>query len=116
MYLGFLHGIRYGRKSLALDLVEEFRQPVIDRMALKLFNKHMIQEYDFTFEEDAVLLNEEGFRKFCKEFERWMSDKDVSGMNLGYRGLIREQAKSLKTAIQKKGVYIPFCLSENKNM
>ena len=33
-YLGFLHGIRYGRKSLALDLMEEFRQPVIDRLVL----------------------------------------------------------------------------------
>lgn len=116
MYLGFLHGIRYGRKSLALDLVEEFRQPVIDRMTLKLFNKNMIQEYDFTFEEDAVLLSEEGFRKFCKEYERWMSDKDISGFNVGYRSLIREQVKSLKVAIQKKGVYEPFCLSENKNM
>lgn len=41
-YLGFLHGIRYGRKSLALDIIEEFRQPVIDRMALKLFNKRML--------------------------------------------------------------------------
>ena len=40
-YLGFLHGIRYGRKSLALDIVEEFRQPVIDRMVLRLFTmKH----------------------------------------------------------------------------
>lgn len=29
-YLGFLHGIRYGRKSLALDIIEEFRQPVVD--------------------------------------------------------------------------------------
>ena len=28
-YLGFLHGIRYGRKSLALDLVEEFRHMIL---------------------------------------------------------------------------------------
>lgn len=116
MYLGFLHGIRYGRKSLALDIVEEFRQPVIDRMTLKLFNKRMIQEFDFTFEEDQVLLNEEGFRKFCKEFERWMTDKEISGMDMGYRGLIREQVKQLKNTIQQKGAYIPFCLKENKNM
>lgn len=33
-YLGFLHGIRYGRKSLSLDFVEEFRQPVGDRLTL----------------------------------------------------------------------------------
>lgn len=115
MYLGFLHGIRYGRKSLALDIVEEFRQPVIDRMTLKLFNKRMIQEFDFTFEEDEVLLNEEGFRKFCKEFERWMTDKEISGMDMGYRGLIREQVKQLKSTIQQKGDYIPFCLRKSKD-
>ena len=54
-YLGFLHGIRYGRKALALDIVEEFRQPVIDRMALKLFNKRMLSKYDFETEEEKVI-------------------------------------------------------------
>lgn len=116
MYLGFLHGIRYGRKSLALDIVEEFRQPVIDRMTLKLFNKSMIQEFDFTFEEDEVILNEEGFRKFCKEFERWMTDRECSGTEQGYRSIIRNQVKHLKNVIQKREEYIPFCLKENKNM
>lgn len=109
MYMGFLHGIRYGRKSLPLDIVEEFRQPVIDRMTLKLFNKNMIQKYDFIFEEDKVILNEEGFKKFCKEFERWMVEQ-------GFRTIIQEQAKKLKNAIQQKGEYIPFCLENNKNI
>ena len=36
-YLGFLHGIRYGRKSLALDMIEEFRQPIVDRLNLGNF-------------------------------------------------------------------------------
>ena len=61
-YLGFLHGIRYGRKSLALDLVEEFRQPVADRLVLRLFNKQMMSEYDFDLEEERVLLRERVFR------------------------------------------------------
>ena len=112
MYLGFLHGIRYGRKSLPLDMVEEFRQPVIDRMTLKLFNKSMISEHDFLTEEDAVTLNEDGFRKFCKEFERWMTDPSVSGESMGYRALIRRQAKNLKRAVQKKEEYQPYCLKK----
>ena len=68
-YLGFLHGIRYGRKSLALDIIEEFRQPVVDRMALKMFNKRMLSNYDFETEDDCVILNTDGFRKFCSEYE-----------------------------------------------
>ncbi len=110
MYMGFLHGIRYGRKSLPLDIVEEFRQPIIDRMALKLFNKSMLQEYDFTFEEDAVILNENGFQKFCREFERWMTDSSISERNLSYRAVIQKQAKLLKQAVQQKGEYEPFCI------
>ena len=69
-YLGFLHGIRYGRKSLALDIIEEFRQPIVDRMALKMFNKRMLSKYDFETEDDRVILNTDGFRKFCSEYEK----------------------------------------------
>ncbi len=45
--VGYLHGIRYGRKSLALDVVEPFRQPVIDRLTLRLLNKRQVSETDF---------------------------------------------------------------------
>ncbi len=106
-YLGFLHGIRYGRKSLALDIIEEFRQPVVDRMAVKLFNKQMLSKYDFDFEEDRVILNDEGFRKFCREYERWMSG-DLGGEPSGYRPIIRHQIAKLKRCIQKGEVYEPY--------
>lgn len=36
MHAGFLHKDRAGRESLALDLIEEFRQPVVDLTVLKL--------------------------------------------------------------------------------
>lgn len=36
MHAGFLHTDRAGRESLALDLIEEFRQPVVDITILKL--------------------------------------------------------------------------------
>jgi len=31
-FVGVLHDLDYGRPSLALDLLEEFRQPIIDRL------------------------------------------------------------------------------------
>ena len=110
MYLGFLHGIRYGRKSLALDIVEEFRQPVIDRMVLKLFNKRMLSKYDFETEGERVILNTEGFRKFCTEYEKWMSGKNDDANVSGFRRLIRGQAALLKQSIQKGTDYVPFSL------
>lgn len=109
-YLGLLHGIRYGRKSLALDIIEEFRQPVIDRMTLKLFNKRMLSKYDFDMEEDRIILNTEGFRKFCAEYEKWMSGKAGGENASGFRGAIRRQVGLLKQCIQKDVRYIPFRL------
>lgn len=108
MYLGFLHGVRYGRKSLALDIVEEFRQPVIDRLTLRLFNKGMLGKYHFETEEGPVRLNEEGFTIFCREFERWMSDSAFSGEKTGFRSLIRRQASALKFALKQEKSYTPY--------
>lgn len=111
VYLGFLHGIRYGRKSLALDIVEEFRQPVADRFVIRCFNRRMINEYDFEIEEDRVLLSEDGFRKFCMEYERWMSKASVNGKS--FRQIIKRQGADLKKAVQYGDPYLPFSLGAN---
>ena len=108
-YLGFLHGIRYGRKSLALDMIEEFRQPAVDRLVLLLFNKRMIGKYDFEFpEEGGVILNEDGFRKFCTEYERWMNGKNSTSGEKSFRSQIQKQVAGLKKAISKGEEYSPY--------
>lgn len=62
-YVGFLHRDRPGRMSLALDLMEEFRGPFCDRMALTLVNNRVIKAQDFEQKENgAVLLNDNGRR------------------------------------------------------
>lgn len=59
--LGFLHAVRPGRPALALDLVEEFRSPLADRLALTLVNRAQIQPKHFEEREGgAVLLNDDG--------------------------------------------------------
>lgn len=59
--LGFLHAVRPGRPALALDLLEEFRAPVADRLALTLINRGQLQAGDFDEREGgAVLLNDKG--------------------------------------------------------
>ena len=108
-YLGFLHGIRYGRKSLALDLVEEFRQPVVDRLVLLLFNKQMISMYDFEDEEDGrVILGEEGYKKFCLEYERWMTGRMRTSGEPSFRTCIKRQVASFRKMIQTGEKYIPY--------
>jgi len=59
--LGFLHAVRPGRPALALDLLEEFRAPLADRLALTLINRGQLQARDFDEREGgAVLLNDAG--------------------------------------------------------
>ena len=106
--LGFLHGIRYGRKSLALDIVEEFRQPVADRLVLKLFNRRILSEYDF--EEDdfgQITLNEDGFHRFCFAYEKWMTGTDTEAGE-HFRGRIRQQAAALKRSLKQNYMYRPY--------
>jgi len=58
--VGFLHRDRPGRPSLALDLVEEFRPLLADRLALSLINRQQLNERDFrTLDNGAVLLKED---------------------------------------------------------
>lgn len=107
VYLGFLHGIRYGRKSLALDIVEEFRQPVVDRFVIRSFNKRILSEFDFEMEGEKVILNEDGFKKFCHNFEKWMIGGE-RGIEKNFRQIIKQQAVVLKRAIQNKQQYLPY--------
>lgn len=46
-YPGYLHAIDYGRFSLVLDLMEEFRVIIADSLALSLFNLRILKEEDF---------------------------------------------------------------------
>lgn len=46
-FVGFLHADRPGRPSLALDLMEEFRAPLADRLALGLINRKQIKANGF---------------------------------------------------------------------
>lgn len=58
--VGFMHGDRPGRYSLALDVMEELRPALADRFVLRLINKRIVTERDFVRKEDgAVLLTDE---------------------------------------------------------
>jgi CRISPR-associated protein Cas1 len=59
--VGFLHRDRPGRPSLALDLMEELRPVLADRLALSLINRRQVRSGDFeTRDGGAVLLTETG--------------------------------------------------------
>lgn len=55
---GFLHTLRPGRPALALDLMEELRAPMCDRLALSLINLGQITNESFVSLSAPVLLTE----------------------------------------------------------
>ena len=61
--IGFLHALRPGRDSLALDLMEEFRAPLADRLALSLVNLQQLSPKDFRASESGAVEMREDARK-----------------------------------------------------
>lgn len=61
--VGFLHADRPGRASLALDLMEELRPVLADRLALSLINRRQIAADDFVVEEGGAVRMTDDARK-----------------------------------------------------
>lgn len=61
--VGFLHRDRPGRASLALDLAEEFRSVLADRLALSLLNRRQIGPADFIVAESGAVTLKDDARK-----------------------------------------------------
>lgn len=70
-YLGYLHTERYGRPSLALDLMEEFRPLIVDAVVLTAINRRMLSPKDFITEpiSNAVSLTKEGLHIFLRLYQ-----------------------------------------------
>ena len=69
-YVGFLHALRPGRTSLALDMMEEFRAYLGDRFVLSLINKRQISSKDFLYQGDSgVILTDSGRKTFITSWQ-----------------------------------------------
>lgn len=69
-YVGFLHTMRPGRASLALDMVEELRAYLGDRFVLSLINRRQITASDFLYQgEKGVVLTENGRKIFLTAWQ-----------------------------------------------
>lgn len=69
-FVGFLHADRSNRPSLALDLMEEFRPWIADRLALTLINRQQIAASHFvTREGGAVEFTESGRRLVIQAYQ-----------------------------------------------
>ena len=76
--VGFLHRDRPGRPGLALDLMEEFRPVLADRLVLSLVNLGQITNTDFQcMESGAVLLTDKGRKTVLTAYQKRKQEKII---------------------------------------
>jgi CRISP-associated protein Cas1 len=111
-YVGFYHQIDYGRPSLALDLLEEFRAPLVDRFSLKLVDLRVLEVDDFTGEPGrGVFLQREAQKRFFAAYEKELTAPiSVGSEQLSFRQLFRRQAEALARALKGEEPYRAFRL------
>ncbi len=111
--LGFLHAVRPGRAALALDLVEEFRAFIADRLALSLVNRGQIVADDFEFREGgSVQLADDARRTLVVAFQERKQEEIThplleQKMPLGLVPLLQARfiARTLRGEMEG---YVPF--------
>jgi CRISPR-associated protein Cas1 len=74
-YVGFLHRDRPGRASLALDIMEEFRPFLADRLVLSLVNRKQLTKDDlFCKESGGIILTDEGRKTVLTNWQNRKQD------------------------------------------
>jgi CRISPR-associated protein Cas1 len=94
-FAGFLHVDRPGKPSLVLDLVEEFRQPVVDRVVLAHVNLGV------PIKMQNGMLEAETKNAFAdKIMERLLSPEPYQGKHYQIRSVIQQQARRLASFLR----------------
>ncbi|MGH7784913.1 MAG: CRISPR-associated endonuclease Cas1, partial [Candidatus Binatia bacterium] len=111
-YLGFFHKPRYGRPSLALDLMEEFRPLIADSVVLTLVNNGEVGAEDFISAMGGVALTPGGRTRFLAAYERRMNQEiihPVFGYRISYRRVLEVQSRLLaRHLLGEIPTYPPF--------
>ncbi len=92
-YAGFIHADRPGKPSLVLDLIEEFRQPVVDRTVFAMLNKGTALKLD----EQGRLTDETRQALIGKILERLDRPEKYGGKKVPLRFIMQSQARHLAT-------------------
>jgi CRISPR-associated protein Cas1 len=102
-FAGFMHVDRPGKPSLVLDMVEEFRQPVVDRTVISHIN---LAE---PIKMEGGLLSAETRQSFSQKIlNRLESQETYQGKRYQIRSIIQIQARSLAAYWRGERDYKPF--------
>lgn len=109
--IGIFHSSRGRMPALAEDLLELFRAPVADSLALALVNLGVLQEKDFTLHEDGgVLLSQDALKVYFRHYRRRMqaSFRDRNGHVTSFRRELQAQASQIRRVILREAAFVPY--------
>jgi len=112
IYFGYLHSSQYNKPALGLDLMEEFRVPIVDSVIVTLINNRIITENDFVYEMESYRLKDNSRRTFLEKFEERLNTEIIHPLfnyKATYRRCIELQARLLAKVLQEEiESYTPF--------
>lgn len=108
--LGALHAYRAGRQSLACDLMEPLRVPVVDRWVIGLLNQRRVVPEDFlAVDGEGVRLTKEAFPRVIADWERQWDDTRSGSIVMNrardFAHQIRQHADSTKALSRELSAY-----------
>lgn len=111
-WLGFLHGLSERRPGLPLDLLEEFRAPVVDRFSITLLNRRQLDAADFALHpKGGITLSQDALKRYLLAWERNLNQNfkhPATGQNTTFRRLFTQQVQAMSVAIEQGNEYGPF--------
>jgi CRISPR-associated protein Cas1 len=102
-FAGFLHVDRPGKPSLVLDLVEEFRQPIVDRAVIALVSKGSPIDLD-----GGMLTNESRRAIAGAVLGRLETEATFRGRRYKLRSILQLQARGVASFLRGGPPYRPF--------
>jgi CRISPR-associated protein Cas1 len=113
-YAGYLHADRSGKPSLVLDMMEEFRQQLVDRTLIGLITKNVIKPNEIivadSVEEGRVLSKDVIKVLLASLQERLDSEVMFNGQKGSLKSFIHLQPRCMVRFLLKEADYSPFCL------
>lgn len=95
-HFGHLHIPRKNHPALVMDLIEEFRAPIVDSLVAYLINSHIFSPQDFSHpdQKGGVYLESQGLKKFLKHWEDKLQTEVThphTGFKVSYRRCLELQ-------------------------
>lgn len=118
-YLGFFHELEYGRPSLALDLMEEWRPVIVDALALELVNRGSLRPEAFEWTgslKRPVQLGESGMELVLRAYgDRleglvYHADAGHGGQTTIRQAIVLQSYRLARVILGKDAAYVPFTI------